>query len=521
MSESAFVAIKEDVREWSKSLSGQLLIRFIICIAIFFLAVGLIQYFSLERALYSNLEHTLQSTLITSEQNIAAWFQSQPSPAYFSRPELSEAITLTLYNRDGTVHAMAYGSGATEDELVLFSGEDERPAFDPAQAAVDRRHFILSGANGREYMVISRAVRADQLAVMQIISEGSKNAEWVRGYVAVSAPVNEVKLILARNYVSYVFTAWVVLVFSIIFTYLVVRRPLKPLTTISETARQIARGHYHARISETETATTEIDQLRKSLNQMMEQIETALIAENHAKEKMARFIGDASHELKTPLTSIRGYLEILRRNDHVDAAALAEALRAMSTETERLIRLTEALLALNRISVYAPARQADEGVTLREVMEDSMPLLTPLLGERKLKLNGELYDKDCANSALLIRFPLRRDEMKQVLYNLVNNAIQYTTIDGLIEILATEEGEEIVFAVRDNGLGIEAKDIPFVFDRFFRGERSRQHKAGQGAGLGLSIVAEITRIRGGKISVESEVGKGTMFILRFRPRAKF
>jgi two-component system OmpR family sensor kinase len=515
MSESAFVTIKEDVREWRKSLSGQLLMRFIICLAIFFLTVGLIQYFSLKRALYTNLENTLQSALIASGPNIASWFQARPSPVRFSRDELAEGMALALYNKDGSLQAVAYGSGMAEESLLFF---DSSPAFDPAQSAVDRRFFTLRDESGKEYMTLSKGVRADQLAIMPLLTESAKNADWVRGYAVICMPLSEAKLILAQNYTSYVFIALAVLIFSIILTYFAVRKPLKPLTTISETAHQIARGHYHARISEAETTTTEIDQLRKSLNQMMEQIETALIAENHAKEKMARFIGDASHELKTPLTSIRGYLEILRRSDRVDPEALTDALRAMYMETERLIRLTEALLTLNQISVYAPARQADEGVTLREVMDDSMPLIVSLLGDRQLKLNGELYAKESASSALAIRFPLRRDEMKQVLYNLVNNAIQYTKIDGWIEVIATEEGGEIVFAVRDNGQGIAAKDVPFVFDRFFRGERSRQRKAGQGAGLGLSIVSEIARIRGGKISVESEEGKGTMFILRFRPK---
>jgi two-component system OmpR family sensor kinase len=357
------------------------------------------------------------------------------------------------------------------------------------------------------------------MAIMQVIAENAKNADWIRGYAVICLPLNGVNLILFQNYTGYVFSAGIVLIFSIIITYLAVSKPLRPLTTISETARQIARGHYHARIPEAEVTTSEIDQLRKTLNHMMEQIEMALIAENHAKERMARFIGDASHELKTPLTSIRGYLEILRRSDNVDAESLTDALRAMHIETERLIRLTEALLTLNQITVYAP-NQSDVGITLKDVIEDSMPFINSLLGDRILKLNGAPLTKESQDPALRISFPLRRDEMKQVLYNLVNNAIQYTEMDGLIEITAAEGNGEILFAVQDNGLGIPKEDIPFVFDRFFRGERSRRRKAGQGAGLGLSIVAEITRIRGGKIHVESELGQGAMFILRFRPNGR-
>ncbi|MDR1960883.1 MAG: HAMP domain-containing histidine kinase [Gracilibacteraceae bacterium] len=514
MSESAFAGVREDLREWRKSLSGQLLMRFIICLAIFFLLIGLIQYFSLKRALYSNVEQTLESALVASGNNIAQWFTTQPAPAEFRWADLPEGMALALYNKDGSLQAVAYANGMEEADILFASP----PPFDPAQAAVDVRPLYLHDQRGDEHMVLSRAVGTDQLAVMHMLTAGAKDADWVRGFVLISTPLNDAKLILYQNYTGYVLSAWIVLIFSIIVTYFAVRQPLSPLTTISETARQVARGHYHARISEAEPTTTEIDQLRKSLNQMMEQIETALIAENHAREKMSRFIGDASHELKTPLTSIRGYLEILRRG-HVDQEALAEALRAMSLETERLIRLTEALLTLNQITVYAPTQRADLGVTIMDVLEDSMPLIASLLGERKLNLNGEPLAKDSENPALHIRFPLRRDEMKQVLYNLVSNAIQYTEMEGLIEITAAEQNDETVFAVRDNGLGIAAEDLPFVFDRFFRGDRSRRRKSGQGAGLGLSIVAEITRIRGGNISVESEVGKGSTFILRFRQKA--
>ncbi|MDR1603647.1 MAG: HAMP domain-containing histidine kinase [Gracilibacteraceae bacterium] len=517
MSGSAFVGIRENGGDWRKSLSGQLLMRFVICIFIFFVVVGLMQYGLLKRALYSNLEQTLESTVMAHAANIGSWFEAQPALLGFQWAELAAGVALALYNTDGSLQAVAYANGTAEEEINLLSSA---PSFDPAQAAVERRYFTLRDRSGMEYMALSRAVSADQTAILQIIAATAKNAEWVRGYAVICMPLSGVKLILFQNYTGYVFSAVIVLFASIIVTYFAVSRPLKPLTAISETARQITRGHYHARIPEVETTTSEIDQLCKTLNHMMEQVEMALIAENHAKERMARFIGDASHELKTPLTSIRGYLEILRRGGQVDADALSDALRAMYTETERLIRLTEALLTLNQISVYAPT-QSDVGVALREVVDDSMPLILSLLGDRTLRLNGEPLTRDSQNPALEIRFPLRRDEMKQVLYNLVNNAIQYTELDGLIEITAAEESGDVLFAVQDNGLGIAAEDIPFVFDRFFRGERSRRRKAGQGAGLGLSIVAEITRIRGGKISVKSEVGQGAMFMLRFRQKGRY
>jgi two-component system OmpR family sensor kinase len=273
---------------------------------------------------------------------------------------------------------------------------------------------------------------------------------------------------------------------------------------ISKISEKISHGQYDLRIPDL-NASSEIEHLRLALNSMLTTIEKALATETKAKDQMARFIADASHELRTPLTSIRGFLEILLKNETQDIQTLQSAHNTMLIETERLIQLTENLLALQAIADEASEEKQEHPQTsAQETLPNILPLLQSLAGKRSLAINSENLE-----------LPLKPSEFKQILYNLIHNAVQHTSDDGKISVSIFKNQNDILLQISDNGEGIPSKDLPHIFDRFYRGTRSRQKQKGKGAGLGLAIVHEIVGLRGGKIEVISEIGKGSTISIIF------
>lgn len=211
------------------------------------------------------------------------------------------------------------------------------------------------------------------------------------------------------------------------------------------------------------------------------------------------FVANVSHELRTPLTSIKAMAETLLDGALSDEEVAPRFLGTIIRESDRLVRLSADLLDLSRVEAL--------GIEKKPVD------LTPLLAEVSTRLasQAEKADVGLVNT---IRTPLvvhaDRDEMAQVLVNLLDNAIAYTPRGGMVTLSATETPEAITIAVTDTGIGILSHDIPRLFERFYRADKARSRASG-GTGLGLSIVKHIVENHGGSVAVESEYNKGSVF----------
>lgn len=266
---------------------------------------------------------------------------------------------------------------------------------------------------------------------------------------------------------------------------------LRPLGQVTETALQITRADdLSRRIPLTSPPTGEVGQLILAFNDTLERLETLF-------ETQRRFLADVSHELRTPLTAIRGNVDLIRRMGEPDP----ESLEAITSEVDRMTRMVQDLLLL---------AQAESG---------KLPMAREIIELDTLLLEVYKQGKVLAQDRLEIRLGREdqarvvgdRDRLKQMLLNVVGNAIAYTPAGGQVTLGLTCVSGHARLTVSDTGPGIPQEELPHIFERFYRIDKSRRRLEGGGAGLGLSIAYWIARSHQGRIEVASEVGKGTTF----------
>jgi len=276
-------------------------------------------------------------------------------------------------------------------------------------------------------------------------------------------------------------------------SWVLLGRALSPLENITETVDQINRADdLSRRIPTLGQVKDEVGNLVLSFNQTLERLEALFTSQQ-------RFLADVSHELRTPLTVIKGNVDLMRRIKEADE----ESLTSIDQEAGRLTRLVGGLLML------AQAESGKLPLNFGRVELDL--LLTEVFTEMRMlagsKVRVHLNDID----QVIVHGD--RDRLKQVLLNLVANAIQYTPAGGDIYISLSKLGDQGRLIIRDTGPGIPAEDLPHIFDRFYRAEKSRTRSQTSGFGLGLSIAHWIIEHHNGQIKVESKEGKGTTFAI--------
>jgi two-component system, OmpR family, sensor kinase len=297
-----------------------------------------------------------------------------------------------------------------------------------------------------------------------------------------------------KNLTDVLSIIWVVAVlFSGIVVWFTLGQTLKPLEAITETVEQINRADdLSRRIPYLGSENDEIGNLVGSFNQTLERLEALFTSQQ-------RLLADVSHELRTPLTVIKGNADLMRRMKSLDE----ESLTSIDQEAGRLTRLVGGLLLLAQAESGKLAlnmKRVELDLLVTEVFQE----MSILAGSRvHLRLNE--IDQAYVNGD--------RDRLKQVFINLVANAIQYTPQGGDVFLSLQKIGEQARIICRDTGPGIPAEDLPHIFERFYRAEKSRTRRETTGFGLGLSIANWIVERHGGRIEVNSQEGKGTTFAI--------
>jgi signal transduction histidine kinase len=266
---------------------------------------------------------------------------------------------------------------------------------------------------------------------------------------------------------------------------------LEPIDRVTLTAQKITRARDLGRRIDVPQTIDEVGRLALTFNEMLSRIEELFRAQQ-------RFVADVSHELRSPLTAVRGNLDLLKRGAAEDPAERAQMIEAMDSETARMSRLVSDLLLL--------ARQ-DAGIPIAKQPIELDTLLLEVFRQAQLTARGVKLTLGAEDQAMIVG---DRDRLKQVLINLVDNALKYTPQGGEVILGLTKDDAWVKISVRDTGIGIAPDHIPNLFDRFYRVDKARSRDAG-GTGLGLAIAKSVVDAHNGKIQVESELGKGSTF----------
>lgn len=274
-----------------------------------------------------------------------------------------------------------------------------------------------------------------------------------------------------------------------LLSYWVARRITQPLTQMRQITQKFGAGHLEQRMLKSEIP--ELDQLGASFNRMADSIEGI-------EQRRRELISDMTHELRTPLTIVRGYLEEMADGQIEPSIELYQRL---IRETRRLERLVNDLQELSKAEAGYLAINPTS-INLRPLLESLVERFSDQLLE-----DGPTLELDCPTNLPLVLADIDRTE--QVLVNLLGNAIRYTN-QGSIKIRVWQAVNYLWIAVIDTGVGIAAQDLPHVFERFWRTERSRSPHTG-GTGIGLAIARRLVELQGGQIEVESQLGQGSTF----------
>jgi len=331
----------------------------------------------------------------------------------------------------------------------------------------------------------------------------------------VAVPLAETNQTLNRLLAIEVLVSVAVLAALAAASWLLIKRDLRPLETMAETADAIAAGDLSQRVEPAEPRT-EVGRLGLSLNAMLVQIEEAFAERAATEDKLRRFLADASHELRTPLTSIRGYAEVFERGAKENPDDLATAMRRIEEESKRMGVMVEELLVLARLG---EGRQPESApVDLRRVVSDAVADARAAAPDREISLElagpaGAQSAEAADGSPAAVTVMGDDHQLRQVVANLLANAREHTPAGTPVHVSLAAADGSAVLAVADEGPGLPDGETEKVFEPFYRADPSRTRDTG-GAGLGLAIVAAIVEAHGGTVAAASPAGGGATFSVR-------
>ena len=363
-----------------------------------------------------------------------------------------------------------YGGGQTEPD---------KPDLPGRMVAGERRDVGSTGSSGERYRAVAVSAASGDVTIAAV-------------------PLTDVEEALNRLLVVEGVVIAMVLLALALAAWWIVRLGLRPLDRIGQTAGAIAAGDLSRRVEPAEPRT-EVGRLGLALNAMLARLEEAFAERRASEERLRRFLADASHELRTPLASIRGYAELFRIGAAREGPEAEKAMSRIESESARMGVLVEDLLALARLDEVREHHR--EPVDLAALAGDAVADARAVAPEREITLEAG------AGAAVVDGDP---GQLRQVLSNLLRNALVHTPAGTPIEVGVAANGADAVLAVRDHGPGLPTGDPAELFERFWRAEAGRG-RGRAGAGLGLSIVAAIVAAHGGRARAADAEGGGARF----------
>lgn len=330
------------------------------------------------------------------------------------------------------------------------------------------------------------------LAGQAIISDAT---DELLGFVVVTSPLDQTQDYIFRSSTFFVYTAIAAMILALVAATFLSRSLVRPLGQMADIARRFGYGETNLRAAQTKKNTREINDLALAFNTMADSLE-------QSEQRRQEFIANVSHELKTPMTTIGGYVDGIL-DGTIPPQVQKHYLQIVSGEVRRLSRLVRSMLDLSRFQAQGIDESRKTRFDLGEAMSDVLITFEQKINTRHLQVNVELPEKPLWTKA-------DRDAITQVLYNLIDNAIKFCPNGGNLGLLLEQDGQKARICVRNTGPTIAPEELPLLFERFHKADKSRSADR-EGWGLGLYIAKTIVGVHGGEIWATSENGVTQFF----------
>ena len=451
-----------------RSIKFRFTIWYLLVLAVLLTALSAGVYFYLSQSLYQNLDDSLELR----------------SMEICSIPPILESIWQGEFQEElGEIVILYFYSG---NQLVEVS---------PPGISIPLSHeFIYQAINGRSSFTTIEAAEGEGLRLLAApihLSIAGLPLSAQPGTLVIARSTKQIDQALAGLVRTLIIAVPLALALAAGGGIFLARRALKPVDKIAQTAQKIGEGDLSRRINV--YTKDELGRLAATLNEMIGRLEKAF-------QRQKQFTSDASHELRTPLAVIEAESTLALQKER-PPSDYQRSLEIISQESKQMSSLIGKLLTLARADAGKEQWNFTE-VDLGKLITNLSTDVEVLCQEKGLSFQlGQPQD-------LVVKGDEGR--LRELFMNLLDNAIRYTSAPGTVSLSFRREGQMAVVAIMDNGIGIPAEDIPFIFERFYRVDKSRSRAEG-GSGLGLAICRHIVDVHGGKIEVESQVGAGSTF----------
>src|SRR5881397_3843070 len=371
-----------------------------------------------------------------------------------------------------------------DGKQIFVSGPPKDGTFDPA---------LVPPSKLPAMQAFSREVEMSDGHELLLHGLPYRASDGTQFLIEVAAPYNQIESVLRGLLLTFALGLPLIVAVAIGGGYLLMRGALRPVDEIRQKAAGITSRNLSERLPVLHTGD-ELERLAIDLNRMIDRLEESF-------HQINRFSADASHELRTPLTVLQGELEAIAQRGQSLPEDVRDTIGSALEETHRLAKIVESLLTISRLEA-GEARVQPVRLDFAELTRTTADQMKLLAEEKHIAMTC-----DGTNPVEVDADPSR---LKQVIVNLLDNAIKYTPQGGNIGISITRRDDHAVLEVADSGLGISAIDLPHVFERFYRADKARSRQMG-GTGLGLSIVRSICLAHGGQVTVNSTEGRGSLF----------
>ena len=460
-----------------RSLRWRLTLTYLVLIAMLLAGLGVFQYASLRGSLINGRVEELRGDLVAAQK-------------LYASGDLSSSTTAAKVRTLATLIRSASGQSVT---VALFGPRGVRldaiPAGDnPPQLDPGPFETVVSAGTAQHEIIGSDLVAGFPVGVSDL------TVRRATAVVEVSEPMTPIDSVLSGDVEELTIGGGALLLLVLILGLLLTSTALRPLRRLTATAGQLAGGDLRAR-SRLVPRGDEVGQLASAFDHMADRIEDAFAAQRESENRVRRFIADASHELRTPVTALSGYIDVLRRGAAQSPEAMNAALGMIARESDRLRVLVLDLLTLARVDARTQQKPEDFDLVaaLGRLLDEGVPGMPPRV------------DRDLSGSPVLVYCD--RGAVATVVRNLLINACKYAP--GARQVWSVRaDGARARVDAHDEGPGIPAADLPHLFERFYRGEKTRTREEG-GSGLGLSIVQGLVRAQGGDVAITSTEGAGT------------